>query len=39
VVKGTSTITVSNTDKLKQGIYFVRYTTETSTQVFKMLKN
>ncbi|MFZ4797430.1 MAG: T9SS type A sorting domain-containing protein [Bacteroidia bacterium] len=39
VVKGSSTITVNNVDKLKQGIYFVRYTTETSTQVFKMLKN
>ncbi|MCF8429116.1 MAG: T9SS type A sorting domain-containing protein, partial [Bacteroidia bacterium] len=39
VVKGTSTITVNGVDKLKQGIYFVRYTTESNTQVFKMLKN
>ena len=39
VVKGNSTITVNGVDKLKQGIYFVRYTTESNTQVFKMLKN
>ena len=39
VVKGNSTITVNGVDKLKQGIYFVRYTTESNTQVFKLLKN
>ncbi len=39
VVKGSSTITINGVDKLKQGIYFVRYTTESNTQVFKMLKN
>jgi hypothetical protein len=39
VVKGSSTIAINGVDKLKQGIYFVRYTTESNTQVFKMLKN
>ena len=39
VTKGTSAINVDGIEKLKQGVYFVRVSTDLGTQVFKMVKN
>lgn len=39
VSKGTSAINVDGIEKLKQGVYFVRVSTDLGTQVFKLVKN
>ncbi|MEI7978717.1 MAG: T9SS type A sorting domain-containing protein [Bacteroidota bacterium] len=39
VTKGTSAINVDGIEKLKQGVYFVRVSTDLGTQVFKLIKN
>jgi hypothetical protein len=39
VIKGASSINIDGAERLKQGIYFVRVSTDLGTQVFKLVKN